>query len=386
MLDDLKGEFAARFGLNDSPLFSYFAPGRVILIGEHTDYNGGLVLPCALDMGTTLLIRFNQSHRIRFASTNFHFSATIDRTDLTKKQNHEWINYPIGVMNQFLDKLIPLAGMDLLYSGNIPYGAGLSSSASIEMVTAFALNDLYGTGWTMIDLIEASKKAENEFVGVNCGIMDQFIVGMGQHNHALFLNCDSLDFELVPFDLKSHLLIITNTNKKRGLADSKYNERVEECKKSLQYLNTILSLNNLGELNLETFSKYETLIPDATLRKRARHVVSENQRVVEAKKALKMNDLDYFGKLMYASHDSLRFEYEVTGNELDVLVDESKCIEGVLGSRMTGAGFGGCTVTLIMKDKIKHFISEVSKAYIRKTGLIPEFYPVQIGNGVRSID
>jgi galactokinase len=331
-------------------------------------------------------VRLNNLRQIRLASTNFDYSTSLSVYQLHEKHGGEWINYPVGVINEFIGKRNLISGLDMLFSGDIPNGAGLSSSASIEMVTAFALNDIFKYGWSMIDLIKASKKAENEFVGVNCGIMDQFAVGMAKSNHALFLNCDTLEYEMVPLELGNHVLLISNTKKNRGLTDSKYNERVAQCQKALDILKQHVNIRNLGQLSLDTFTKYELDIPEEVIRRRARHVVSENQRVLNAVLALKKKDLAAFGAYMNASHDSLRYDYEVTGIELDTLVEESRKVEGVLGSRMTGAGFGGCSVTLIRKDKYELFCAEVEKQYHKKTGLIPEFYTVTIGDGVRRID
>jgi galactokinase len=386
VMKELKNEFIRRYGGHDRFMSVFFAPGRVNLIGEHTDYNGGMVLPFALTYGTYLLIRFNEEKNIRLASENFDYTANIPLADVIQKHGKEWINYPLGVISQCISQKTPLMGMDLFYSGNIPNGAGLSSSASIEMVTVFALNELYGMGWEMIEMIKISRKAENEFVGVNCGIMDQFAVGVGKKNHALFLNCDTLDHELVPVDLKDCALLISNTNKKRGLADSKYNERVWECHRAVELLRTRLDIKNLSDIGLRTFEDHSMLIKDEKIRRRARHVISENERVVEAVEALKDGNLDQFGAWMNDSHDSLRYDYEVTGSELDTLVDEARKIDGVLGSRMTGAGFGGCTVTLLKEDALEPFRIRVKEGYLKRTGLSPEFYTTFIGDGVHRIE
>ncbi len=384
-LQKLRGEFLSLYGNPGAVPEIYFAPGRVNLIGEHTDYNGGYVFPCALNYGTYLVIRPTGDKVIRFASTNFDFRAEIPVDKVSEKVNSQWVNYPLGVMNELIDQGMELTGMELLFSGDIPNGAGLSSSASIEMVTAYALNDLTGVDLSVLDLVKISQRAENEFVGMNCGIMDQFAVGMGKKDHAVFLNCDTLEYDLVPLVLKDYRLVITNTNKQRKLTDSKYNERRAECEKAVAYINRKRSIRNLGELSLAEFEQLQDLIPDETVRKRAYHVVSEDARVLEAVHALKTGNLTRFGELMYESHESLRDNYEVTGPELDTLVEEARKIEGVLGARMTGAGFGGCTVSLVHKERTEPFMEQLEKAYTAKTGLRPDFYVAEVGDGAKKL-
>jgi len=377
--------FIEKYGDSKAPIEKYFSPGRVNLIGEHTDYNGGHVFPCALDFGTYLLVRKSQEHSLKFASTNFDFTETVQLTDLAQKHGDAWINYPLGVMNQFAALGIEISGLEMLYSGNIPNGAGLSSSASIEVVTAFALNDLYGCGINMIELVKLSQRAENQFVGVNCGIMDQFAVGMGAKDKAIFLDCNTLDYELVPINLNGHKLVIANTNKRRGLADSKYNERRSQCENAVELINAVHPIHTLGEIDNDTFEGVKHAISDETVVRRARHAVAENQRTIQAVSALKSGDLTLFGKLMNDSHHSLQYDYEVTGFELDTLVEEAQKIDGVIGSRMTGAGFGGCTVSIVKESEIDTFIEKVGKAYHEKTGLTAEFYVAGIGAGARKL-
>jgi galactokinase len=381
----LKDSFFQHFGKPELPINIYFAPGRVNLIGEHTDYNMGYVLPCALTYGTYLLIRKNTDNVIRLVSENFEFKAEVPLDSVNQKQGSEWVNYPLGVLTQLLEHGFEPNGMDLLYFGNIPNGAGLSSSASIEVVTAMAIDHIFSLGLDKVDLVKLSRKAENDFIGVNCGIMDQFAVGMGKKNHAIFLDCGTLDYELVPLDLGDYKIVIANTNKQRGLADSKYNERVSECQSAVKYLNKTKTINALGELTYQEFIDSKHHIPDITTRKRAKHVVSENQRVLDAVTALKRNNLRLFGKLMNASHNSLRHDYEVTGIELDTLTELARGIEGVLGSRMTGAGFGGCTVSLVHAGVIDGFIEKVGFGYKEQTGLKAEFYISEIGDGVHGV-
>jgi galactokinase len=385
-LQKLKETFFSLYGTSAGNPAVYFAPGRVNLIGEHTDYNGGYVFPCALNYGTYLLIRKNDEEILRFASTNFDFRTEIPLSRLSEKVDDQWVNYPLGVMNELADQGMKPVGADMLFSGDIPNGAGLSSSASVEMVTAFALNDMTEVALSRLDLVKISQRAENEFVGMNCGIMDQFAVGMGKENHAVFLNCDTLEYDLVPLTLKEYRLVITNTNKKRKLTDSKYNERRTECEKAVAYINRKRSIRNLGELSLAEFEQLQHLIPDETIRRRAYHVVSEDARVIEAVHTLKKGDLKRFGELMYESHASLRDNYEVTGTELDTLVEEASRIPGVIGSRMTGAGFGGCTVSLVEKEKTDLFIEKLDQAYTARTGLKADFYVAEVGDGVKKLE
>jgi galactokinase len=381
-INELTNHFLLIFGPADEEIRCYFAPGRVNLIGEHTDYNNGFVLPCALSFGTYLAVRKIPRPVIRFASSNFDFSAEVPVSKQYLKQGGEWINYPLGVMQMFNQEGLETGGLELYFSGNIPPAAGLSSSASIEMVTAFALNDLSGWKQSVMDLVHLSRKAENEFVGVSCGIMDQFAVGQGKAGHAIFLNCGTLAFHHVPANLPGYRLVITNTNKKRGLADSKYNERVAECRKAVEYLSKGTDIKSLGDISLDQFTQLQELIPDRTVLARARHVVSEDQRVLESVKSLMNGDLETFGKLMVRSHESLRKDYEVTGFELDALVDTMLEQEGVLGARMTGAGFGGCTVAFVREETLDTFIENVARDYLAKTSLTADFYLPAIGNGV----
>lgn len=368
----------------ESPLL-FFAPGRVNLIGEHTDYNGGYVLPCALQYGTYLAIRSTDEPVIRMASTNMAYKAEIPLTRGLTKLGNNWVNYPLGVLDQFLQRDIQPGGMEMLFSGDIPNNAGLSSSASIEMVTAFALTTVTASDIRMVDLIKMAQKAENHFVGVNCGIMDQFAVGMGEKDHAIFLNCNTLEFKMVPFALSGITMVVANTNKQRGLADSKYNERVAECQQAVRSLGKFFELNQLSDISYMQFFKIQDQVPDEVVRRRARHVISENQRVLNAVSALRNHNILEFGALMNASHESLRDNYEVTGFELDTLVEEARKIPGVIGSRMTGAGFGGCTVTLVKEEEVDHFIEEVGASYQKKTGLKADFYIAEVSDGVRSV-
>ncbi len=385
-LPQLYEQFFHLYGKTERMPRCFFAPGRVNLIGEHTDYNGGFVLPCAIQYGTYLLIRSTTDPVVRLASSNMDFRTEIPLAELSEKVNDQWVNYPLGIIDQLQQLNIPVAGFDMLYSGDIPNGAGLSSSASIEMVTAYALTMLMNaTQLEMIDLVKLSQRAENEFVGLNCGIMDMFAVGMGKKDNALFLNCMTLEYKRVPLVLSGFRLIIGNTNKRRGLADSKYNERVTECQLAVTYLSRDMSISKLGEISFMQFYKMQETIPDELIRRRARHVLSENQRVLNAVSSLLKGDILQFGALMNASHESLRDNYEVTGIELDTMVTAAQKINGVVGARMTGAGFGGCTVSLVREQAVDLFIDQVGREYQEKTGIKPDFYLAEIADGVREI-
>ena len=383
--DLLLQEFSKRYPASGSAAACYFSPGRVNLIGEHTDYNGGYVFPCALSFGTYLAVRRIDEPVIRMATTNFDFRAEIPVGESYAKIGEEWVNYPLGVISELTKTGVQLTGLEMLFSGNIPNKSGLSSSASIELVTAVALNDIFGLGISRIELVKIGRAAENRFVGVNCGIMDQFAVGMGKKDHAIFLKCDTLDYELVPIRLDGYKLVIANTNKSRGLADSKYNERVAECQAAVRMLSAGKPISLLAEMNMAEFMVNQHLITDEVIRRRARHVISENDRTFEAVKVLKSGDLIRFGQLMNDSHDSLRDDYEVTGIELDTLVAESRKIPGVIGSRMTGAGFGGCTVSLVRDESVEPMISLVGENYKAITGLTADFYVAEIGDGAMKI-
>jgi galactokinase len=378
--------FTEVFGTSQNLPRMFFAPGRVNLIGEHTDYNSGKVFPMAIDAGTYLVIRPNQSERIQFYSTNFAFKKNIELSDIAKQNDGVWINYPLGIINEFIQRRIKISGFDMFYSGNIPPAAGLSSSASIEMVTAFALNELFDVGLDTMDMVKLCKKSENEFIGVNCGIMDMFAVGFGKENNAIALDCNTLDFKYAPLELGGFQLVVSNTNKERGLADSKYNERVTECEEAVQIINKVKPINSLSDLSLKDFREVEHLFSNPVIKRRAYHIVSENYRVEESMNALKKNNLLAFAKLMNASHISLRDNYEVTGKELDALVTASWDVEGVIGSRMTGAGFGGCAISLVKERKLDDFYARVGTEYKKQTGLSADFYLFKPSDGVKEIE
>ena len=362
----------------------YFAPGRVNLIGEHTDYNGGHVFPCALTIGTYGAVRKRNDNKLRFYSMNFEHLNVIESSldDLIPRKNAGWTNYPKGVMWALREKGYEIpCGIDLMLFGNIPNGSGLSSSASVEVLTGYILNDLFDLGISNQDLALLGQFSENNFNGVNCGIMDQFAIAMGKKDHAIFLDTADLSFEYAPIKLEGAKIVISCSNKKRGLGDSKYNERRAECEEALEEIRQKVKVDSLGDLSEEQFEEVRDAIKDATRQKRAKHAVYENQRTIKAVQALKANDIELFGKLMNASHVSLRDDYEVTGIELDTLVEEAWKVEGVIGSRMTGAGFGGCTVSIVKDDAVDTFIEKVGTVYKAAIGYAADFYVVQIGDG-----
>lgn len=379
----LKKQFTELYGGMEEDITVFHAPGRVNLIGEHTDYNGGYVFPAALTFGTTLLLRKNGEGLLRMASTNFAHKGSCPLDNVIYREEDDWMNYPKGVVAQLQQKgQGPRSGYDMLYHGEIPNGAGLSSSASIEVVTGYGLLEAEGYPVDRVELALLSQKAENEFMGVNCGIMDQFAVANGRQDHAILLMCDTLEYELVPFQSGRYKLVIGNTNKRRGLVDSAYNERRSQCEQAVRDLQARFpDVTLLGQISLEQFEANKDAIKNDTVRRRAQHVVEEIDRVLKSIDVLKANDLEAFGKLMTGSHVSLRDLYEVTCRELDVMVEAALAVPGVLGSRMTGAGFGGCTVSLVHEDSIEAFREQVGSSYKEQTGLTADFYVCSIGDG-----
>ena len=383
MKEVILAKFAEVFGDKEGAK-AYFAPGRVNMIGEHTDYNGGHVFPCALTIGTYGVARKRDDNKLRFYSMNFEKLGVIESSldDLKPYKEANWTNYPKGVMWAFEQKGMKIpCGMDLMLNGNIPNGSGLSSSASVEVLTGYILRDFFGFEVTNQDLALIGQFSENNFNGGNCGIMDQFAIAMGKEGHAIFLDTADLSYEYAPIKLENAKIVIACSNKKRGLGDSKYNERRSECETALAELQTVVDIKSLGELNEEAFAAHKSAIKSDIRIKRAKHAVYENQRTIKAVEALKNNDVKLFGQLMNASHVSLRDDYEVTGIELDTLVEEAWKVEGVIGSRMTGAGFGGCTVSIVEDSAIDTFIDSVGKAYLDKIGYAADFYVVEIGDG-----
>ncbi|MCB5953396.1 galactokinase [Enterococcus sp. CWB-B31] len=362
---------------------SYFAPGRINLIGEHTDYNGGHVFPAAISIGTYGIAEKRDDRTVRMYSENFPEKGTIafSLDDLSYNQEHDWANYPKGVIKYLIEAGAKIeSGADILFYGTIPNGAGLSSSASIELLTGVIFNDLFKLQQETLDLVKIGKRVENEFIGVNSGIMDQFAIGMGKKDHAILLDTNTLKYELVPAAFGEYTIVIMNTNKRRELADSKYNERRAECEEALHRLQTILEIQSLGELTEEQFNRHQSLIEYPVLIKRARHAVTENQRTLKAKAALQAGDLEAFGLLLNDSHRSLQEDYEVTGIELDTLVDFAQKQPNVLGARMTGAGFGGCAIALVKKEAVEAFKEAVSSGYKEAIGYAADFYPAEIAD------
>jgi galactokinase len=384
MMENVKNEFVKRYG-EGSDIRAFFTPGRVNIIGEHIDYNGGFVFPCALDFGTYAVVRKRNDREARFATMNFDLEVTVDLDNIVYDEAHDWVNYPKGVIKMYEEIGPKVPGFDVLYYGDIPNGSGLSSSASLEVLTATMINVLAGGDIAPIQLVQLSQKAENEFVGVNCGIMDQFAVGMGKEDHAILLDCNTLEYQYVPFKLDGIKIVIANTKMRRGLADSKYNERRSECEEALHDLQDVLKIDYLCDLDEATFDQHAEHINNPIARNRAQHAVYENQRVLKCVDSLKKGDLETVGDLLYASHDSLRDLYEVTGKELDIMVEEAKKISGVLGSRMTGAGFGGCTVSLVEDEQVDTFIKNVGENYQKRTNLEPEFYVANVGQGAYEV-
>jgi len=374
--------FHCHFVGNDNSPKVFFAPGRINLIGEHTDYNGGFVMPLAFQLGTYIVTAPSANKCFRFYSENFKSHYEHPYGLETSKGKADWFKYPMGVVDRFVRHSgWPDCGWDLYFFGDLPLSAGLSSSASIEMVTAVAMDFIFQSTYPMIELVKIAKEAENEFVGLQCGILDMFASGMGRKGHCLLIDCNSMEFSTIPFKTGDYRLIIMNTNKRRGLADSKYNERLGECMTALSILKAHANIEALCDLNSAEFEKLASVLIDPIIRKRAKHCVYENERVLDAVKALERGDLAELGKLLGQSHESLRDDYEVTGLELDTLYEEAVQADGCIGARMTGAGFGGCAIAIVHKDSVKGFALQVGAAYKNRTGLEAGFFSCESGNG-----
>ncbi len=366
----------------------YFAPGRVNMIGEHTDYNGGHVFPCALTIGTYAAVRKRTDNKLRFYSMNFESLGVIESSldELTPSAQAGWTNYPKGVMWAFAERGMKMdCGLDIVLNGNIPNGSGLSSSASLEVLTGFYLRDLYGFEVTNIDLAKIGQYSENNFNGMNCGIMDQFASAMGKKDNAIFLDTADLSYQYAPLVLDGAKIVVTNSNVKHSLVNSEYNVRRSECEKALEELQAVVEIKGLGDLSEEQFEANKTAIKDEVRVKRAKHAVYENQRTIRAVEALKNNNLKLFGELMNASHVSLRDDYQVSCDEIDVLVEEAWKVDGVIGSRITGGGFGGCTVSIVKDEAVEQFKEKVGAAYKERVGKTADFYVVEIGDGPRKM-
>ncbi len=385
---ELKKKFIEIYGGSEENLRIFMSPGRVNLIGEHTDYNGGYVFPAALTMSSTVIARPRSDRQIGLAATDLDCRIKASLDELEKYKGLKWGNYQLGVADELQKAGYKLVGCDMLFHDTVPLGSGLSSSAAIEVVTALTLVTLGNESNNInkeVDMTQMAilgQKAENNYVGVNCGIMDQFASAMGKKDKAIFLDCKDLSYDLVPLSIKGHKIVLMNTNKKRSLAESKYNERRSECEEGLGILKTVIpNASCLGEITLEQFKQYKHLIKDEVVRKRVEHVIAEDDRVLKSVEALKKDDIQNFGKLMIASHDSLRDLYEVSGKELDTLVEEALKIDGVIGARMTGAGFGGCAVSIVRDDAVEKVIKEVGENYLQKIGYEASFYISKIGDG-----
>ncbi|MDR3542248.1 MAG: galactokinase [Desulfosporosinus sp.] len=387
-LNTLRQTFAKVFGYGDKgeELRIFFAPGRVNLIGEHTDFTGGYVLPAALTYGTWAVVHPRQDRKFCLASTSFAGTVEIDADKVVYQQTDGWANYPKGVFNEFMRLGWRLAGCDILFDGNIPKGAGLSSSASIEMVTATALNQVESLGYSLVDLTQLAQRAENQFVGVNCGIMDQFASGLGRAGHAVLLKCDTLAYRYVPLALGDYQFVITNSNKQRSLTESKYNQRRQECEEGVNIVRKHLpGVVSLGNVSLDQWQEVQKYVTPPEVSKRLDHVIHENDRTLASTIALEAGNIHDFGQYMIQSHESLRDLFEVTGLELDTLFEEARQVEGCLGTRMTGAGFGGCTVSLVHREAVSAFETQVTLGYRSKTGLTPTFYLCDSGDGAREL-
>lgn len=390
--NEIKSEFIKLYGGDEKDIRVFYSPGRVNLIGEHTDYNGGFVFPAALTMGTTIALRVNEGKRIRMKATDLPDIVELNTESLDNYRDLWWGNYQAGVCVELKKEGYDIVGCDMLYDDTLPHGGGLSSSAAIEVATALAFatlsNEKNGISEKpdMIKMAFIGQAAEHNYCNVNCGIMDQFASAMGARDHAIFLDCKKMDYKLVPLKMEGCKLVITNTNKKHSLASSKYNERRSECDTGFAILKEELpEISCLGDVTLEMFNKAKHLITDAVILNRVTHVIEEDDRVSRSIEALTGGNIELFGKLMNESHDSLRDLYEVTGIELDTLVEEARKIEGVVGSRMTGAGFGGSTVSIVCEDAVDEFIEKVGSGYTEKIGYSPTFYVCDIGEGGREL-
>ena len=388
MLNKLIKEFQKLYGA-EGELRTYFDPGRVNLIGEHTDYNGGHVFPCALTLGTYAVVRDREDRGLRFYSMNFSSLGVLETSldDLVPHKEASWTNYPKGVMWAFEKRGFHLThGLDIAIFGDIPAGSGLSSSASLEVLTGIILKDTFGFDQvSMPEIALIGQDSENNFNGCNCGIMDQFASAMGRKDHAIFLDTSTLEYQYAPVRLEDSKIVITNSKVKHSLVNSAYNDRRRECETALSDLQTVTQIKTLGDLSNEAFESFQSAIKDPVCLKRARHAVHENQRTIQAVEALKNNDIALFGKLMNASHESLKTDYEVSCPEIDLLVDLAQAMPGVIGSRITGGGFGGCTVSIVKNDTVDRFVKEIGSAYQKETGHEAEFYIVEIGDGARKL-
>ncbi|NLY44984.1 MAG: galactokinase [Tissierella sp.] len=380
----LRSKFEELYGKGSAQTF--FSPSRINIIGEHIDYNGGKVLPGAIEIGTYGIVRKRNDTRVLLSSENIDLKIEVDLSDLEYEPNHGWGNYPKGVLYFMKEYGHKIGGMEVLIKGNIPNGAGLSSSASVELLIAEMINVLYNKGEIpTVELVKIGQKAENDFVGVKCGIMDQFAIGMGKKDKAILLDTNNLEYKYINMELKDHIIVIMNTNKRRELSDSKYNERRKECEEALDIIKEYIEVDNLCDLSTSDFEEFKNYLIKDNIRNRAEHVVYENHRVNIATKALIEGDILKLGGLLIESHNSLRDLYDVTGVELDQIVDSANEFQHCIGARMTGAGFGGCAIAIVKSDKVDEFIQYVGNDYKNRIGYEAEFYVTGIGDGTREI-
>lgn len=384
-IGQLQQPFIDRFAESANPIRVFYAPGRVNLIGDHTDYSGGLVFPCAINSGTTMLIRKRDDNKVKLASMNFELMASLQPDELNQKYGDNWINYVLGVIDEFRQRDVETTGFECLFSGNIPNGGGLSSSASLEVVTAFALNQLYDASFSDIELVKMSLAAENDFVGLNCGIMDQYAIAMAKKDHAMMLDCNTLECQQVPLKMDGYKIVIVNSNQRRDLVDSKYNERFEECQQATRDMQKHLEIKQLAEVTPAQLATHMDRFSSEDIADRANHVISEHNRVRRAVTALTNNELEAFGQLMNQSHQSMSQHFKASTEIIDKLIEISLDTDGVIGARMTGGGFGGCTVNLVAESQVEHFIDLVGKRYKEACGLTADFYPTQSDNGMREL-
>ncbi len=383
-LSTLHRNFINYFGNSGKPLHTFFAPGRVCLIGEHIDYNDGWVLPAAISIGVHAVFRADGSRLLKMRSSLSEqvFNLNLDEI-ITRQTENGWANYPSGVIKYLIRKGFAIPGGELLFESDLPAGAGLSSSAAIEVLTAFMFSELTGNPIPLLEIATLCKSVENDFIGVQCGIMDQYAVAFGRKNNALLLNCNSLSHDSIEVNLGEYALLILNTNKKRELTDSKFNERTAECREALEAIRKQKNIEHLAEASAEDVESY---VINPVVKKRVMHVIAENKRVVEASQALKNSEIHQFGKLLFQSHESLKNLYEVTGKELDAIESAAREHPACIGAKMSGAGFGGCALAIVKKNEAEAFIEFVEKKYFEQTGLKAECYAVFIDDGVRRIE
>ncbi len=386
---DLPKDFVKIYGGDESSVKIFSSPARINIIGEHIDYNGGMVFPAAINRYLYVAIRKRSDTKIIYNSIQFPGTFEFDVNDnFSYKEENQYANYLNGILSQLKEKGFTFpCGFEILMASNVPAGGGISSSSALECGFAYAVSETFGFGIDRVEIAKLGQMSEHRFMNVNCGIMDQFIISVGKKNTAVKLNCDTLDYEYAPLDLGDYRFVVMNTNKVRRLADSKYNERRGQCEEALKILqDSGLKISALCQLTPEDWEKSKDAIKDEILLKRAKHCIYENQRVKDAVKVLNEKNLVALGELLDASHKSLKEDYEVTGIELDTLAETSQKQKGCLGARMTGAGFGGCAIALVHKDCIDDFITNVQKIYTETVGYNAGFFACESGDGVKEFN